>query len=106
MKYIILSLLIIGCTQSSNYSTNETQKLNEKVDSLLIKSQRNIDSAAVQLTKSDSTVAQKVEKTVQKIQNLETENKQLKAENNELKTKLNDANDAGESFELLPVSGH
>jgi len=106
MKYIVLSLLIIGCTQSSNYSTNETQKLNEKVDSLLTKSQRNIDSATVQLTKTDSVVVEKVEKTVEKIQTLETENKQLKTENNALKTKLNTANSPGESFELLPVSGN
>jgi len=106
MKYIVLSLLLIGCSQSENNSITETNKLNEKIDSIIAKSQKNIDSATINLTKSDSIVNQKVEKTVEKIQTLETENKQLKTENNALKTKLNIANDPGESFELLPVSGN
>jgi vacuolar-type H+-ATPase subunit I/STV1 len=107
MKYIVLSLLLIGCSQSENNSITETNKLNEKIDSLLIKSQRNIDSASVQLTKIDSAVVEKVEKTVQKIGNLETENKQLKEENNELKTELNNTKSSGRPYKLLPtVSGN
>jgi len=108
MKYIVLSLLLIGCSNAAPDSTQlETQKLNETVDSLIIKSQRNIDSASVQLTKTDSAVVEKVEKTVQKIGNLETENKQLKEENNALKTELNNTKSSGRPYKLLPtVSGN
>ena len=95
---------MVSCTQPSKHSINKTEKLNETIDSLLIKSQRNIDSATVQLTKSDSTVVEKVDHTVQKIQHLETENKQLKAENNELKDKLGDAIDAGKSYHIRAIS--
>ncbi len=96
----------MSCTQSTNEPIKETNDLNEKIDSLLINSQRNIDSASIQLTKSDSTVVKKVEKTIQKIQHLETENKQLKAENNELKDKLDDADDAGNSFRIRAISNN
>ncbi len=103
MKYLVLLLLIIGCGTKQDSITLETQKLNEAVDSLLIKSQRNIDSASVQLTKTDSAVVEKVEKTVQKIEHLEIENKQLKEENAELKTELNNSKSSGKPYKLLPT---
>ncbi len=104
MRYLVLLLLLISCGQKPNSTIPETTKLDEKIDSLLIKNQRNLDSASVQLTKSDSTVSQKIDKTVQKISNLETQVKELKAENNELKAKLDDATDDGKPYSGLPVS--
>jgi hypothetical protein len=105
MKYIVLALLLIGCSQSSPDSSHlELQKVSDSVDSLIIKNQRNIDSVSVQLTKTDSAVVEKVEQTVQKIGNLETENKQLKDENNALKTELNTVKRSGKPYKLLPVS--
>jgi cell shape-determining protein MreC len=107
MKYLVLLLILVSCASKQEQPSPETLKLNETIDSLLIKSQRNIDSASVQLTKTDSAVVEKVEKTVQKIGNLETENKQLKEENNELKTELNNTKSSGRPYKLLPtVSGN
>jgi len=102
MKYIVLSLLLIGCSQATPDSTQlETQKLNETVDSLIIKNQRNIDSATVQLTKTDSIVVEKVEQTVSKIEKLETENQQLKEENNELKAEITNTKRTGKPYKLF-----
>jgi len=107
MKYLVLLSILIGCVSKQESLTPETKKINETVDSLLIKSQRNIDSASVQLTKTDSVVVKKVEQTVQKINKLETENKQLKEENNALKTELNNTKRAGKPYRLLPaISGN
>lgn len=103
MKYLVLLLLLVGCGTKQESVNLETQKLNETVDSLLVKSQRSIDSASVQLTKTDSVVVKKVEKTVQKIEHLETEVKQLKEENAELKAELSDTKSAGKPYKLLPT---
>ena len=105
MKYILLSLLLVGCAGSaSEDTTKEDTKLEQSIDSLINQSKKNMDSAAVQITKTDSVVVQKVEHTVKKIQHLETEVKQLKEENNELKDKLDDADDAGKPFNIRSVS--
>jgi len=104
MKYIVLCLLLIGCSQAQQDQQLEIQQVTETVDSLIIKSQRNIDSASVQLTKTDSAVVEKVEQTVSKIDKLETENKQLKDENNILKTELNTVKRSTKPYKLLPVS--
>ena len=104
MKYIVLALLLIGCSHSSSNSTTTEDKTYATIDSLISKNQRNIDSAAVQLTKTDSAVSQKIETTVKKIDHLETENKQLKDENNALKTELNTVKRSGKPYKLLPVS--
>lgn len=105
MKYIVLLVLLLAsCEQKQTTITTETSKLNETIDSLLIKNQRNLESASIQLTKSDSAVNEKIEKTVQKITNLENEVKELKEENNELKAKLDDATDNGKPYSGLPVS--
>lgn len=103
MKYIVLLLLLMGCTQSPK---QEKSKLDTTVDSLIAQSKRNTDSAAVALTQTDSAVVEKVEKTVQKIGNLETENKQLKEENHALKTELTRVKSNGKPYKLLPVSGN
>lgn len=104
MRYLVLLLLLASCQQKPNSTPPETNNLNETIDSLLTKNQRSLDSASVQLTKSDSAVSQKIEKTVQKITNLENEVKELKEENNELKAKLDDATDDGKPYSGLPVS--
>lgn len=101
MKYIVLALLLVGCAQAPK---QEKSKLDETVDSLIAQSQRNTDSASIALTKTDSAVVEKVEKTVQKIGNLETENKQLKEENHALKTKLINIKRTSKPYKLLPVS--
>ena len=104
MKYIILILIFIGCTNSE--TTKPETNENKQLDSILTKSQQNLTLVGGANQKSDSIVGQKVEHTVQKIQHLETENKQLKAENNELKDKLDDATDNGKPYNGLPVSPH
>ena len=53
---------------------------------------------------SDRFINHKVTKAVEQITTLKEEVKTLKEENNELKTKLDDADDAGKPFKLLPVS--
>lgn len=101
-KILLLSLLFLGC------STNETEvDLSvDLTDSVLVKSQENLTKANEINKQGDSSITGKVEKTVQKIEVMEKQITKLKQENNELKTKLNDANDAGEPFELLPVSDY
>lgn len=105
MKYLFFLLLIIGCSTKQE-SSLETKKLNDAVDSLISISERNIDSASVKLTESDSAVSRKIDQTVQKIEHLENEVKQLKEENNELKGKLNDADDAGKPFRIRTISNN
>ena len=102
--YFLLLLLVIGC-QSPNPKFESNENLN-KADSILNQSKQSIITADQANQKSDSSITQKVEKTVKQITTLKTEVNQLKAENNALKVKLNDANDAGQPFKLLPVSNN
>lgn len=106
MKYIFLLFFLMSCYSSENEKNTEKTLLDIKVDSLIALSKKNTDSASIQLTKSDSTVTEKIDKTVKKIQHLETEVKQLKAENNELKNKLDDANDGGKPFRIRTISNN
>lgn len=101
-KLLLISLLFLGC------STNEIEvDLSvDSTDSVLVKSQENLTKANEINKQGDSSITGKVEKTVQKIQVMEKQITKLKQENNELKTKLNDVNDAGEPFKLLPVSDY
>ena len=103
MKKLLFVLLLVGC--SSNEIKIE-DKSTDVVDSVIIKSQQNLINANEINKRGDSSITGKVEKTVQKIQVMEQQITQLKEENNELKDKLNDVNDAGEHFELLPVSNN
>jgi t-SNARE complex subunit (syntaxin) len=103
--YALLLLLVIGCN-SNNTPKIETNESFNKIDSIINQSKQNnilLDQAS---RESDSSITQKVDKTVKQITTLKTEVKQLKAENNALKTKLNDASNAGEPFKLLPVSNN
>ena len=101
----LLSLAIIGCE-----STNKKIKIEEddfkSIDTILRRSEKNFITVNRANKKSDSTISKKVEKTVNQINTLKNEVKQLKEENNELKTKVNDFNDVGEPFRLLPVSNN
>ena len=103
MKYIVLALLLMGCSHSAPNFSN-IDKSYSAIDSLISKNQRNIDSVSVQLTQTDSVVSQKIDNTVKKIDHLETENKQLKEENNALKTELNNTKRTSKPYRLLPVS--
>jgi predicted nucleic acid-binding Zn-ribbon protein len=100
---LLLFALTIGCK-----STNKDIKIEEdeykNIDTILRRNQENFIAVSNASKKSDSTISKKVEKTVSQISTLKSEVKQLKEENNELKTKVNDFNDAGEPFRLLPVS--
>jgi len=102
--YLFLLLLAIGC-QSPNTKFEPNENF-DKADSVLNHSKQSLIAVDQANQSSDSSITQKVEKTVKQITTLKTEVKQLKAENNALKTKLNDANDAGKPFELLPVSNN
>lgn len=105
MKYIITLtlLLFIGCTNSKTKETNINEY--EKLDSIIAKSEQNLQIASGANKKSDSLVTGKIEKTVQKIEKLETEVKQLKAENNELKAILYDIdNDRGQPYIIRTIS--
>ncbi len=103
MKYVVAltALLFMGCN-----SKTEQVNINDyaKFDSIITKSQQNLEIANGVSKKSDSLVTGKIEKTAQKITKLETEVKQLKAENNELKEKLNDLDDDGSSFRIRAIS--
>lgn len=102
---LLLSVAMIGCE-----STNKEIKIEENefksIDTILRRSQENFVLVNRASKKSDSTISKKVEKTVNQIKTLNEEVKELKKENNELKTKVNDFNDAGEPFRLLPVSNN
>lgn len=102
--YVLLLLLIVGC-ESPNTQKTETDETNTGVDSIIEQSKENLIFFDEASRKSDSSISKKVEKTVKQISVLKEEVKQLKEENNELKTKINDANDAGKPYQLLPVSG-
>lgn len=56
--------------------------------------------------KADSTKDVIIVETSKKIIELAQENKELKIELNEVKDKLDNLNDTGRSFELLPISNH
>jgi hypothetical protein len=100
--YFLSFLLIVGC-QSSNPKSEINEDIN-KIDSILNQSKQSLITANQANQSSDSSINQKVEKTVNQITTLKVENKQLKVENNALKTQLNSVNDAGKPFKLLPVS--
>jgi hypothetical protein len=95
--------LVLICLLACNEEPTIT-KHNVNVDSLLQKSQTNQQKANEASKKSDTAISTKVTKTAEKIVQMEGEIKQLKEENNELKSNLDDANDAGQPYKLLPVS--
>lgn len=101
---IILSFMIIGCDSNKPETKIEENGL-ESIDTILRRNQENFVTISRASEKSDSSISQKVEKTVTQINTLKNEVKQLKEENNELKAKVDDANDVGKPFKLLPVSG-
>ena len=103
LVYALLFMLVIGCN-SNNTPKIENDETIKKLDSIINQNEQNLVTLNQANQSSDSSINQKVEKTVKQITTLKTEVKQLKKENNALKTQLNDANDAGRPFKLLPVS--
>lgn len=99
----LLSILVIACKSNKQEIKLENNEY-ESIDTILRRNQENFDSVSRASEKSDSSISKKVEKTVKQINNLQAEVKQLKEENNELKAKVDDANDVGKPFQLLPVS--
>ena len=99
----LLLLLMIAC-QSNQPETKTQENEYESADTILQRNKDNFISVSRASEKSDSSISKKVEKTVKQINNLKEEVKQLKEENNELKAKIDDANDVGKPFQLLPVS--
>ncbi len=96
--FILVSLLFLACNNT------ELKIERQNADSIINKTQNVYESVSQANMKSEQLITNKVDKTVQKIQNLENEVSQLKKENNELKDKLDDINDGGSPFKLLPVS--
>ena len=99
--YLTLLLTLVGC---SSQPKEESYEKYQSADSILQQSKRNLVIAHQASKGSDSSITEKVEKTVKQITTLQQENKQLKFENNALKIKLDTANDIGKPFKLLPVS--
>lgn len=100
---IIFSLVMIACNSNKLENKIEENGL-ESIDTILRRNQENFTTVSRASEKSDSSISKKVEKTVNQINTLKNEVKQLKEENNELKAKVDDANDIGRPFKLLPVS--
>lgn len=101
--YGLLFLVMLGCN-SNNANKIQSDETAKKLDSIINESKQNLLLVDQASREGDSSITQKVEKTVKQITALKQENQQLKAENNALKTKLGDANDIGKPFKLLPVS--
>ena len=98
MRFLLLCLLLTACSES------EINIERGNADSIIKKTENVYQSVSQANEKSEELITNKVDKTVQKIQNLENEVSQLKKENNELQNKLDDINDGGSPFKLLPVS--
>lgn len=104
MKYSLLLLtIVLGCTSPTETNPKENEAFTT-IDSIIGESKKNLLVLDSTSKRTDSTITGKVEKTVKQIQTLKEEVKQLKEENNELKAKVNDANDVGKPYKLLPVS--
>ena len=101
--YTLALVLLIGCQPQTNTKIETDESIN-KIDSILNQSQQTFAASSQASAKSDSTINEKVEKTVKQISTLKTEVKQLKEENNALKVKLTDTVDDIKPFKLLPVS--
>lgn len=103
--YFIILLFFISCGQSSVKNTESSDTTNfSKIDSIIIKTKESFNESVNTNKKNDTTINNKVEKTVQKIGHLETQVQQLKQENHELKVKLDDATDAGKPFHIRSIS--
>lgn len=102
--HTLLLLLIVSCGTPS-VQKMEINETDTNIDSIINQSRENLILLDQASRESDSSIAKKVEKTVKQITTLKEEVKQLKTENNALKIKVDDADDAGKPFELLPVSG-
>jgi|LakMenEpi03Aug12_release.lakeMendotaPanAssembly.Ray.scaffolds.fasta_scaffold153274_2 hypothetical protein len=103
--YLLALVLLIGCQSQTNKKIETNETIN-KIDSIINHSEQTFTAANQASAKSDSTINEKVEKTVKQITTLQATVQQLKAENNELKVKLDSADDLGKPFKLLPVSGN
>ena len=103
--YFLAIVVLIGCQPKVNEKI-ETNESIDKIDSIINQSQQTFAASSEASAKSDSTINEKVEKTVKQITKLQATVQQLKAENNELKVKLDSADDLGKPFKLLPVSGN
>lgn len=101
-NFILISLFLIGCNSETKPDV-EVENISS-IDSLIIQSQKNLISLDSASKSTDSSISGKVEKTVKQINTLKQEVTQLKQENNELKVKINNSNDVGKPFKLLPVS--
>jgi len=103
--YLLALVLLIGCQSQTNKKIETNETIN-KIDSIINHSEQTFTAANQASAKSDSTINEKVEKTVKQITTLQATVQQLKAENNELKVKLDSADDLGKPFKLLLVSGN
>lgn len=93
----------MGC-QSPTETKKENDETFANIDSIIGESEKNLRILDSTSKKTDSSITGKVEKTVKQITTLKEENTKLKKENEALKVKLDDINNVGKPFELLPVS--
>ena len=100
----ILGLIILNIFASCSENRNTVFTPTKEIDSLLDRNKNTTVILEQMNRKSDSSIANKIEKTVQKIGKLETEVKKLKAENNELKDRINDVNDDGVPYRIRTIS--
>ena len=100
---ISLTLFVYGCSSAEQQPKLEKNEF-ESIDTILRRSEENFNSVNRANDKTDSSISEKVEKTVKQINTLKEVVKQLKEENDELKIKISDTSNNGKPFQLLPVS--
>lgn len=103
--YAILFLFILGCNSNNEINKIEINETDTNIDSIINQSKQNLVIVDKASREGDSSISKKVEKTAKQINNLQATVQQLKRENNELKVKVDDHDDLGKPFQLLPVSG-
>ena len=102
--YFFCLLFVLGCSGENQTTIIDETNEYSFVDSLIQKNLNTNDSMTLATRNSDSNITKKIEKTVNQINKLEKQVEVLKNENNVLKNIINESNDAGKPFKLLPIS--
>lgn len=100
MKYVIVFISLFFTCGGSEINNDDYVIL----DSVISKSNKNLNIINEANKKSDSLVSGKIEQAANKINDLENQVKQLKQENNELKTQISNMDDDGKPFDFRTIS--